>query len=189
MGRRKWLGGLHGNVLCVGEVKALCVGDGGRGVLELELSRGCSLGGGEGCVGLLIRDDGHIIGRKPSTLLTKQTVPPARFQPGEDLDDVVSTEREGRVVIGLVVKEGAAEKGREELLLLLLGGLGSKRHGLCSRVEDFSGHGETRRLALWWLAKPSRQLADNFPARMAVLEAYTYGDQLPKERDAIRIHT
>ena len=150
MGHRKWLGGLErDDVLWVREVEVLCMADGSWGALEVELSRGCSLGGGEGGVGLLIRDDCHIIGRKPSTLLTEQTIPPSGFQPGEDLNDVVSAEGEGGVVIGLVVEECAAEKGGEELFLLrlLLGGVGTKRHGLCSRVEDFSGHCETRRLA------------------------------------------
>jgi hypothetical protein len=65
------------DVLWVRELEIVCVTDGCLGILELELSRGHSVCGGEGGVGLLIRDDGHIIGGKPSALLTEQTVPPS----------------------------------------------------------------------------------------------------------------
>jgi hypothetical protein len=65
-----------GNVLLVGESEAVCVTEGCLSILELELSCSCSFGGGEGGVGFLIRDDGHIIGGKPSALLTKKTTPP-----------------------------------------------------------------------------------------------------------------
>ena len=117
---RVWLGGDMGHhmglvpflrgddVLCVRESEVMGVVDRGLSVLELELS--CGLSSSEGSVGLLIRNDGHIIGREPSTLLTKQTIPPPRVQSGENLDDVVFVERERGVVIGLIVKEGAAEK-------------------------------------------------------------------------------
>ena len=77
-----WMGLLvpllrRGDVLWVRESGVLCMADGGLDILGLELGSGCSFGGGEGSVGLLIRDDGHIIGREPSTLLTEQTIPPA----------------------------------------------------------------------------------------------------------------
>ena len=158
------------DVLCVREPEV--VGETGLGVLELDLSHDRSLCGGEGSVGLLIRDDGHIIGWKPSALLTEQTIPPPRFEPSENLDDVVFVEGKGGVVIGLIVEEGAAEKGREELFLLrlLLGRVGAKRHDLCSRTGDFGSHCQSQRLAWWWLTKLGRQWADTFPARMAVLE-------------------
>ena len=63
------------HVLWVGEV--VCVAEGRLSVLKLKLGRGRSFGGGEGGVGLLIRDDCHIIGGKPSALLTEQPVPPS----------------------------------------------------------------------------------------------------------------
>ena len=135
------LGVCWAEVVCVTE-SCLCV-------LKLELSGSCSFCSCESGVGLLIRDDRHIVGGKPSPLLTEQTIPPPGFQPGENLDNVVSAKREGGVIIGLIVEEGTTEKGREELFLfrLLLSGVGGKRHGLCPRVEDFSGHSQTQCLA------------------------------------------
>ena len=119
----------------------------------------------------MIRDNGHIIGRKPSALLTEQTVPPSRSRPSENLDDVVSMEGKGGVVIGLIVEEGTTEKGGEKLFLLRLslGGVGTKGRGLRSRVGDSSGHYQTRCLAKWWFVKLRAAAADNFTDRMAVL--------------------
>jgi len=50
-----------GDVLWGRESEVGRMTDGSLGILELELSYGCSFGGGEGGVGLLIRDDGHIV--------------------------------------------------------------------------------------------------------------------------------
>ena len=68
---------LSDDVLCLCEAEVLCMTKGGLCVLELELSRSRSFGGGESGVSLLIRDDCHIIGGKPSPLLTEQTIPPS----------------------------------------------------------------------------------------------------------------
>lgn len=64
------------DVLCVRGAKVVRVTEGCLCVLELELSCGCSFGGSESGVSFLIRDDCHIIGGKPSPLLTEQTIPP-----------------------------------------------------------------------------------------------------------------
>lgn len=64
-------------VLWVRGAEVVRVSGGGLGILEVQLGRDCSLSCCEGGVGLLIRDDGHIIGRKPSAFLTEQTVPPS----------------------------------------------------------------------------------------------------------------
>jgi hypothetical protein len=78
MGRRmRVVPFLSGDVLWVREREIVRVVDCSLGILELELSRGHGFGSSEGGEGLLIRDDNHIIGRKPSTLPTEQTVPPS----------------------------------------------------------------------------------------------------------------
>ncbi len=66
---------------------------------------------------LLVGYDGNVVGRKPSSFVVQEPIPPARFKTCEDFDDVALAKRKRRRIVRLIVVKSTAEESRDILLI------------------------------------------------------------------------